>query len=133
MTTKLKKSTYNAIILFCLSIVSNLIIDYQAHGYPPSVDVLYASLLFALFAFFTTLSTHGYIERKRKRNTRVLYQTVDPAKSDKEQMIDKALSDAKKERCLNSYATPEMIDTNFEAPELCIINKNDDWIPGSVI
>jgi hypothetical protein len=113
MTTKLKKSTHNAIILFCLSIVSNLIIDYQVHGFPPSVNVLYASLLFALFAFLTTMGTQTHKDRKEKKEARKRGIEL-------EKIIEsKTMETSEPPQKIESYTTD--------------CGREDDWIPVMVI
>lgn len=67
MNTTLKRSLENAIVLFLLSIVSALIVDYQMHGYPPSPGVIYISLLTAFFAFLTTMATQANKNRKKAK------------------------------------------------------------------
>jgi hypothetical protein len=67
MKTILRKSTENMIVLFLLSVVSALVVDYQAHGFPPAPGVIYSSILFAFFAFLTTMGTQRYKDRKQAK------------------------------------------------------------------
>jgi len=117
MNTTLKRSLENAIVLFLLSIVSALIVDYQAHGYPPDPGVIYISLLTALWAFLTTMGMQTRKKRKEKKEAEERGKEI-------EKIINGEIS--------SEHNSPKDVLPSQD-PDPPKNERGDDWIPGMVI
>ena len=124
MTTTLSKSLQNAIVLFVLALISAMIVDYQAHGYPPSPGVLYIAVLTALFAFLTTVGSQAIKDRKEKK------EAIERGK-ELEKLINSSSPDP------DPPGNPSQTQPNAQQGAAAISSvpecKRDDWLVGLVI
>lgn len=117
------RSLENAIVLFLISLISALLVDYNEHGYPPSPGVVYYALLTAFLTFLTTMGTQRYKTKKAKKEAEALAKKAD------DQLVEIITDDDRSNKLEGDRPPPP--PTNDEGGHNS--TKGEEWLIGCVI